>query len=76
MIRLNTRADWDRRYWFDRPIALPRGSRIDVLAKLRDPDLLSNAFSLPTATPPGPPPSRTIRFALNVIPAAAKPASP
>ena len=24
MIRLITRADWDRRYWFERPLTLPR----------------------------------------------------
>jgi hypothetical protein len=24
MIRLNTRADWNRRYWFERPVALPQ----------------------------------------------------
>ncbi|OLD18317.1 MAG: hypothetical protein AUJ01_07710 [Acidobacteria bacterium 13_1_40CM_3_65_5] len=30
MIKLNTRPDWARRYWFEKPIALPRGSRIEL----------------------------------------------
>jgi hypothetical protein len=70
MIRLNTRADWNRRYWFERPVALPRGSRIEVVATLKDPDLLSAAFAAPTATPSasakGP---SNVRLSLNVIPA-------
>jgi hypothetical protein len=41
MIRLNTRPDWARRYWFERPISLPRGSRIEVSANFDNPDLLS-----------------------------------
>jgi hypothetical protein len=76
MIRLNTRPDWDRRYWFDKPIALPRGSTIEVTAILQDPDLLSNAFALPTASPPPAPKPTAFRFALNVVPARATPAAP
>jgi hypothetical protein len=34
MIRLNTRPDWDRRYWFERPILLPRGTKVEVTARL------------------------------------------
>ncbi len=75
MIRLNTRADWDRRYWFDRPIALPRGSRIEVAANLQDPDLLSSAFAPPGISRPATP-STEIRLALNVIPARATPSAP
>src|SRR5262249_39927492 len=54
LIRLNTRADWGRRYWFTKPIALPRGSRIDVVADFENPDILSEAFSTiaPTKAPP------------------------
>ncbi len=48
MIRLNTRADWDRRYWFEKPMTLPRGTRVEVTANLQDPDMLSAAF---TSTP-------------------------
>jgi hypothetical protein len=75
LIRLNTRPDWDRRYWFDKPIALPRGTKIEVTANLQDPDLLSNAFALPTAAPPAPK-STAINLALNVVPASSKPAAP
>jgi hypothetical protein len=74
MIRLNTRADWARRYWFERPLTLPRGTRIEVTANLVDPDLMSTAFG-PPATPKTTGPS-TLRLAFNVIPAGAKPAAP
>lgn len=30
LITLLARPDWDRRYWFARPIALPRGTRINI----------------------------------------------
>ena len=46
MIRLNTRADWDRRYWFEKPMTLPRGTRVEVTANLQDPDMLSAAFTV------------------------------
>ncbi|MBI3401226.1 MAG: hypothetical protein HY048_07370 [Acidobacteria bacterium] len=74
MIRLNTRADWARRYWFERPLALPRGSKIEVTANLVDPDLMSTAFGSPAA-PKATGPS-TLRLALNVIPAGAKAVAP
>jgi hypothetical protein len=74
MIRLNTRADWARRYWFERPLSLPRGSKIEVTANLVDPDLMSTAFG-PPATPKTTGPS-TLRLALNVIPAGAKAVAP
>ena len=76
IIRLNTRADWNRRYWFERPLALPRGSRIEVVATLRDPDLLSAAFAAPTATAAAPKPPSPVTLSLNVIPAQSKPAAP
>jgi hypothetical protein len=66
IIKLNTRADWVRRYWFASPIALPRGTRINVVAKLDDPDLLSTAFAVGSA--PKPVPSAPIRLRLDVIP--------
>jgi len=76
MIRLNTRADWNRRYWFDKPVTLPRGSRVEVVATLRDPDLLSAAFAAPTASPPAPPPPSALRLSLSVIPSQPKPSAP
>src|SRR6185295_20134817 len=55
MIRLNTRPDWDRRYWFEHPLTLPRGSRIEVRAIFEDPDILSAAFAVtPPAAAPKP----------------------
>jgi len=76
IIRLNTRADWNRRYWLERPLSLPRGSRIEVTATLRDPDLLSAAFAAPTAGAPAPKPPSPLRLSLNVIPAQPKPPAP
>jgi hypothetical protein len=76
MIRLNTRADWARRYWFDKPVTLPRGSRIEVTALLRDPDLLSAAFAAPTPVVAAPSKPSAIRLALDVIPTASRPAAP
>jgi hypothetical protein len=75
MIRLNTRPDWERRYWFEHPLTLPRGTHVEVTAHLEDPDILSAAFS---AVPPprtATPVSR-VRLALNVVPARSKPAAP
>ena len=76
MIRLNTRADWDRRYWFEKPMTLPRGTRVEVTANLQDPDTLSAAFtSTPGATAPTVRPS-AMHVTLNVIPARSKPTAP
>jgi hypothetical protein len=75
MIHLNTRSDWDRRYWFERPVALPRGTRVEVTANLDDPDLMSEAFGAPAAPRTGATVS-TIRLALNVVPTRAKPSAP
>ena len=75
MIRLNTRPDWDRRYWFERPLALPRGTKVEVTARLEDPDVLSAAFSAAAPTK-GAPPVSTVRLALNLVAAHARPAAP
>ena len=74
MIRLNTRPDWDRRYWFEHPLTLPRGSKVEVIANLDDPDILSSAFSAPS-TPRAPAPVSIVRLALNVV-ARARPIAP
>jgi hypothetical protein len=75
LIRLNTRPDWERRYWFERPVALPRGTRVEITANLDDPDILSAAFS--AAAPQRATTARpTVRLALNVVPARAKPTAP
>ena len=75
MIRLNTRPDWSRRYWLENPIELPRGSRIEVVADLENPDLLSEAFGAisPSRTPP---PGGPIEVVINVVPAHGKGGAP
>jgi hypothetical protein len=75
MIRLNTRADWSRRYWFEKPIALPRGSRIEVVANLANPDILSETFGAIGSTPK-PPITAPLKLAINVIPAKPKLTAP
>jgi hypothetical protein len=75
MIRLNTRADWARRYWFEKPLMLPRGTRIEVTARFEDPDILSAAFAAAPPATPAPRPS-TMRLTLSVLPANAKPTAP
>ena len=75
MIRLNTRPDWERRYWFERPLALPRGTRVEVTAHLQDPDMLSAVFSS-AAAPRTTAPESTVRLALHVLPARSKPTAP
>ena len=67
IIRLITRADWARRYWFEKPIAMPRGTKIEVVANLEDPDLLSAAFSVSGSAKPAPAPL-PMRLSLNVVP--------
>ena len=75
MIRLNTRADWDRRYWFEKPLTLPRGTKIEVKANFDDPDLLSTAISTPLTSASAPKPT-AMRLALGVLPASSKPTAP
>ena len=39
LIRLRTRPDWQRRYWFEQPVSLPPGTRIEVAATaIKNPD--------------------------------------
>jgi len=75
LIRLNTRPDWSRRYWFERPLSLPRGTRIEVTAKLDDPDILSAAFGS-TSPPAQIADAGPLRLTLNVIRASSKPVAP
>jgi hypothetical protein len=76
LIRLNTRADWDRRYWFEKPLSLTRGTKIEVKANFEDPDLLSAAFSTPMATSNAAVKPTPMRLTLNVLPANSKPTAP
>ncbi len=76
MIRLNTRADWDRRYWFEKPLALPRGTKIEVAANFEDPDLLSTAFAAPGAAAAAAPRHTPLRRTLNVVASNTRPTAP
>lgn len=50
VMQLSVRPDWTRRYWFERPLMLPQGTRIEVVAVLNGADTL-----LPPAGSPLPP---------------------
>ena len=75
LIRLNTRVDWDRRYWFAEPIALPKGTKIEVVANFEDPDLMSAVFGPSSPTKATGLPSM-LRLALSIVPAGAQPTPP
>jgi hypothetical protein len=62
LISFRPRADWARRYWFREPLSLPRGTRIQVSAKL-DEALLPPA----AARPPEPAARAPFSIALNVV---------
>jgi hypothetical protein len=76
LIRLNTRADWDRRYWFENPMTLPRGTRVEIVANLQDPDILSAAYTSAPGVGVAPARASSMRLTLNVIPARSKPTAP
>ena len=76
MIRLNTRADWDRRYWFEKPLTLPRGTRVEVTANLQDPDMLSAAFTATPGTAATPARPSSMHLTLNVVSARSKSIAP
>ncbi|HKB09332.1 MAG TPA: hypothetical protein VKD69_01720 [Vicinamibacterales bacterium] len=76
MIRINTRADWDRRYWFEKPLTLARGTKVEVKADFEDPDLLSSAFSTPGGSGSAAAKPASMRLMLNVLPANSKPTAP
>ncbi|HVH28576.1 MAG TPA: hypothetical protein VM818_17550 [Vicinamibacterales bacterium] len=65
VIQLSVRPDWTRRYWFDRPLLLPQGTRVEVLAVLNGADTL-----LPPAGSPLPPQfvdGSPVRVMLDVV---------
>ena len=60
LIHFRPQPDWARRYWFERPIALPRGTRIDAVATFED------ALLPPGAAPVKRADAATLRLTLNV----------
>ena len=60
LIRFRPQPDWARRYWFERSIALPRGSRIDAIATFEA------ALLPPGAAPAKRADASTLRLTLNV----------
>lgn len=44
LVRFAARPSWEQRYWFARPVALPRGSRVQIRVVYRDPAFVADAF--------------------------------
>jgi hypothetical protein len=63
LFSLRAQKDWARRYWFSKPVALARGTRIHVQATF---DAKPSAVAA-SATAVGPPDPSTIRLTLNVV---------
>ena len=61
LISFRPRADWARRYWFREPISLPRGTRIEVTARVDD-ALLPPAAARPQQSARAP-----LSITLNVV---------
>ena len=66
LIAFRPRPGWARRYWFAEPVALPRGTRIEVTGTPDD------ALLPPGALPQPPADLSTIRLTLDVVPWAAE----
>ena len=65
LVRFATRPNWERRYWFARPVALPHGSRVRVRVIYHDPAFVADAFGgINTSTRAQPP--TPLRLALDV----------
>jgi hypothetical protein len=63
IIRFRPQPEWARRYWFEQPIALPRGTRVEV-ATTADAPLLPPG-SVPVQTKPLD--RRAVRLTLDVV---------
>ena len=73
MLRLDTRPGWIRRYWFEKPLSLPQGARVQVTTNVATP------FTIPMPdllAPPEPPMSNDpLSVTLDVTPHGATRAS-
>ena len=70
MIRLGARSGWARRYWFERPVSLPLGTRIEVVEVPGD----SPPAAAPLLTRPAE--GTAVRLTLDVVPAGASRTAP
>ena len=61
LIAFRPRAEWARRYWFREPVSLPRGTRVQVTARIDD------ALLPPSAARPQQRARAPISIALNVV---------
>jgi len=55
--RFTVRPDWNRRYWLEQPLVLPRGTRIEVTRTADDARLMAVVFGFtipPAASAPAP----------------------
>ena len=68
LIAFRPRPGWARRYWFAEPVALPRGTRIEVTATPDAADAADAALLPPGALPQPPADLSTIRLTLDVVP--------
>ena len=66
LIAFHPKPDWARRYWFVEPIALPRGTRIEVSATIDDETPLLPLSTSPTAAKPSE--QSSVRVTLNIAP--------
>ena len=53
VIRFVTRPNWNGRYWFDRPLMLPRGTRIEAVGIFKGPDEAGLGAATPSMPPGG-----------------------
>ncbi len=65
LIAFHPPAGWQRRYWFTAPVALPRGTRIDVRATFNDTAALLPPGATPRPRQPADP--ARVRLTLDVI---------
>jgi hypothetical protein len=66
LVRFVTRAEWRRRYWLASPLALPRGTKIEIKGTVEDADLTSAAFGGPSGTQAAAAPA-ALKLSLDVV---------
>jgi hypothetical protein len=74
LVRFVTRAEWKRRYWLASPLALARGTKIEVKGTVEDADLTSAAFGGPSGTQAATAPA-VLKLSLDVVNSARKTAA-